>query len=212
MQRFDPPTVKPGQRVTAWLFEQMRRAIYACRLIAGENVRLVTTPSGTVISFINSFPVSCAWQVSLQGSTAATLRPGSINKIEATIKGTPLDGGEDGKPAPVLEFGKPKLSKEGRGYICAEITCDPDDDWNILTVEIVQVADPDTEDGSASDGLPNASGGSAPLSGNRSRHPLAMLLKRKDGRLDVEQFTCFDLQHRVRLAADQKSASRHFFW
>lgn len=191
----------------------MRRAVLATRLVAGNGVRLRETPSGTVVSFHGAGGTfSHPWLVSLQGTEAATIRPGTINKVSATIKGKPLDGGEAGDPPPVLNFGKPKVDKEGRGWICAEITCKPGERWIVEKVEIVQVADPDTNDGGPLEGLPNATGGSLPLSGNRARHPLAMLRLRKSGRLDLYQVTFFDLQHRVKLAPDQKTAVRHFFW
>lgn len=212
MQRIDPPTVKPGQRVTALLFDKMRRAIRAGRLIAGQNVRLRTTPAGTMISFHGGQSFSCAWQVSLLGTSAATLLPGTVNKVPGAIKGKPLDGGEEGAAPPVLDFGKPKVDKDGRGWICAEVALDPKNEWSVVKVEVVQVADPDTEDGGPAKGLPNASGGSLVISGHRARHPLAMLRLRKSGRLDVFQVTCFDLQARAKLAADGKTATRVFFW
>lgn len=190
----------------------MSRAIHACQLIAGQNVRLRSTPSGTIIDFFGGQSFVHPWQVSLRGTEAATIRPGTINKVPAGIKGKPLDGGEKGEPPPVLEFGKPQVDKEGRGWICAEVFCDPKERFRITKIEIVQVADPDTETGGPAPGLPNASGGAVALKDGRARHPLAMLRLRESGRLDLFQVTYFDLQHRVKLAADQKTASRHFFW
>ena len=75
----------------------------------------------------------------------------------------------------------------------------------------LQVADPNTPDGEASESH-GGSGGAVALPGGRARHPLAMLRERKDGKLDLFQITFFDLQHRVALGTDYKSATRHFFW
>jgi hypothetical protein len=92
-----------------------------------------------------------------------------------------------------------------------EITCEPKEQWAVKKAEIVQVADPDTREGEPSEGL-NTLGAAKPLPDNRARHPLAMIRERKGGRLELFQITFFDLQHRVALTADQKTAQRHFFW
>ncbi len=213
MARIDPPLVARGQRVTLGLFEAMRRAVLACRLIAGPGVRLRHTSSGTVISFAaGGQGFVHPWLVGLLGTEAANIRPGTINRVPATIKGEPLDGGKAGNPAPRLDFGKPRLDAEGRGWICAECTFKPADAWSVAKVEIVQVADPDTADGAPLVGLPNATGGSLPLPGNRARHPLAMLRLRASGQLEVFQIAHFDLTHRVKLTADGVTAARHFFY
>ena len=214
MHRPEPPFVKKGDPITKKVFDQMGVAVRACRILAGPGTRLIYTPQGTIVCFERAQSFSCAWQVSLRGSTGATLLPGTINKLPATIGGVPLDGGSAGLPPPVLQWSRLKLDSEGRGWICAEATFDPAKSWAVVKVEIVQVGDPDTDDGSAlpAGQLANAAGGASPLSGNRARHPLAMLRQRTSGQLDVYQVTCFDLQHRVALAKDQKTATRHFFW
>jgi hypothetical protein len=206
----EPLFVRRGQAITAALWNQLVAAVRACRIIAGDGVRLREMPDGTIISFdgedarfIHPF------QVSHVGDEAATIRPGTVNRVEATIKGFPL-GGSERDPVPTLKFGKLKLDDEGRGYLCAEITC-REEDWSVETVEIVQVADPNTEDGEPGE-LHNGTGGAVALPGRRARHPLAMLRERDNGRLDLFQITFFDLQHRAALIADSKGATRHFFW
>jgi hypothetical protein len=213
MTRFDPPFVKVGQVVTTAIFHAMMRAVRAVTLIAGPGVRLRVTPAGTMISFdAGNQSFVHPWQASLSGGTAATLRPGTVNTVPATIKGVPLDGGSDNATPPKVEFPLPKVGKDGRGWICAEVTYLPDKLWAVGTFEIVQVADPDSATGDPLDGLPNATGGSLPLPGNRARHPLALLVKRDGGTLDVFQVSFFDLQTRTQFKADGVTPSRHFFW
>ena len=76
---------------------------------------------------------------------------------------------------------------------------------------MVQVADPNTDDGEPGEGT-GGNGGAFPLPGRRARYPLAMLRERKDKKLDLYQITFFDLQHRPALGTDRKTAARHFFW
>jgi hypothetical protein len=209
MPRIVVPPAKVGQPVTASMWETMRAANRQCGIIAGVNCRIKEVPGGTIVDFIaQDADYLCAWQVTLRGSGKASIRPGTINGKPATIGEVALDD----EPAPVLDFGQPDLDSKGRGYICAEVTCDPDKQFAIQTVEIVQVADPDSDDGSPSD-TPHMGGAARAFGkmGAQARHPLAMLRLRKSGRLVVEQITCFPLQHRVALAKDGKTATRHFF-
>ena len=206
----EPPFVKRGQPITATLWNQLCAAVRACRIIAGDGVRLREMPDGTIITFDgDGADFVHPFQVSLVGTEGASIRPGTVNRIDAKIKGVPL-AGSDREPPPVLKFGKPQLDQDGRGYICAEVTC-REKDWSVEKVEVVQVADPNTDAGEAS-GSHGGSGGSVALPGRRARYPLAMLRERKDKRLDLYQITFFDLQHRPALGTDRKTAARHFFW
>jgi hypothetical protein len=81
----------------------------------------------------------------------------------------------------------------------------------VLTAEMVQVADPNTDSGKDDGTFHMAAGGAKPLSGNRARWPVAMLQLR-NGSLDVFQVVHFNLTHRVALQKDGKSAQRHFFF
>lgn len=206
----DLPFVKRGQPITAVLWNQLCAAVHACRLIAGDGVRLREMPDGTIITFDgDGAEFVHPFQVSLVGTEAASIRPGTVNKVDAKIKDVPL-AGKDGEAPPVLKFGTPMLDDEGRGYICVEVTC-REKDWSVEKVEVVQVADPNTDDGEPGEGLGGTTA-SVALSGRRTRYPLAMLRERKDKKLDLYQITFFDLQHRAALGTDRKTATRHFFW
>ena len=63
----EPPFVKRGQPITARLWNQLCAAVRACRLIAGDGVRLREMPDGTIITFdgdaaefVHPFQVSLA--------------------------------------------------------------------------------------------------------------------------------------------------------
>ena len=206
----NPPFVKRGEAITAILWNQLCAAVRGCRIIAGDGVRLREMPDGTIITFDGrDADFAHPFQVSLVDSEAAMIRPGTVNRVDAKIKGVPLAGTER-EPPPVLNFGQPMLDGEGRGYICIEATC-REKDWSVETAEVIQVADPNTDDGAPGDGN-GGTGGAAARPGRRARYPLAMLRQRKDGKLDLYQITFFDLQHRAALGADRTTATRHFFW
>lgn len=171
------------------------------------------TPFGRVL---RTKPVvvdfSHPWLVTLQGTEGATLLPGTINKVPATILGVPLAGDPDkNQDVPTLQWGKPMLDSDGVGYICAEVTCAPKTPFGITTLEIVQVANPDTEDGSPGD-IVNPTGGAMPLKNFRSRWPLARLEQRQDGRLDLFQIEMANLKQAIAFEADGVTPYRHFFW
>ena len=118
----DLPFVRKGQAITAALWNQLCAAVRACRLIAGDGVRLREMPDGTIITFDGgSAEFVHPFQVSLIGTDAASIRPGTVNKVDAKIKDVPL-AGKDGEAPPVLKVGTPMLDDEGRGYICVEVT------------------------------------------------------------------------------------------
>lgn len=186
--------------------KKMLAARRAGRLLPGRNVRLRRMPSGTLLSFHGGGTVfEHPWLVSFDG-TNATVLPGTINRVEAEIGRKKLSD----LPSPILTVRKLRVDAEGRGWFAAEVTCDPEKQWGIVKVEIVQVANPDTADGSASDRI-NAVGGAAPLPGNRARHPIAMVREREDGRVDVFQIAFFDLHHRIAFGSD-RLPQRHFFY
>ena len=144
----EPPFVKRGQPITAILWNQLCAAVRACRIIAGDGVRLREMPDGTILTFDPSgADFVHPFQVALIGTDAASIRPGTVNRVDANIKDVPL-AGKAGEAPPVLKFGQPMLDDEGRGYICVEVTC-REKDWSVDKVELVQVADPNTDDGEA---------------------------------------------------------------
>jgi hypothetical protein len=204
--RPNPPQVRPGQPITAQLVRQMREAVLATRIRPGAHVRASETREGTILDFDGGGGAFIgAFFVSLSGDNAVAIQPGTINGIPATIKGKALDD----EPAPLLEWRRLKVDSEGRGWIAAEITCDPEAGWAVESVEMVQVADLNTDDGAP--GLVTSSSGEArTLEGNRGRFAVAMLRQRADGRLDVYQIAYHSLRHRV--AFRTAGPPRHFFW
>ena len=170
-----------------------------CRLRRSGRYVLINFDGGGNADF------SHPWQGELNG-TQMTFLPGTINKIPGTIKGVELDDPTN----PSLDLSEPDLDVDGRGWVCAEVTCDPANQFGIISVEIVQVADPDTDDGKPGLGI-NAIGGAKPLSGNRARQPLAMLRRRADGQMDVFDQTYFNLSMVIKFAAD-KTPQRFFFY
>jgi hypothetical protein len=184
----------------------------ANRLRFGVGSRVRVTPFGTVVNFdFEPAEFLHPWQCSLAGANAVSIRPGMINRVEATIGGVRLSGDEKHSP-PLLRWSKLALDAEGRGYICAEVTLDPTKFYEVKQVVMVQVADPDTDGGLPGKEPPNRQGGARPLSGFRARHPVAMFRRRKDGRLDLYQNAFFDLQHRVQQREGTTHILRHFFW
>jgi hypothetical protein len=183
--------VRPGQRITAVLWNKLVTACRAARILAGDGIRLRHTPDGTLISCSTWKPWNHPFKVSFSG-TSATINRGLVGGIEPTIKDVPIGGDEEsGKAQPRLEFKQPKLDEEGRGWIAIEVTCEQKE-WKVASAETVQVADLKSDDAS------------------KALHPIAMLRQRANGSLVLFQIEFFNLQHRadVRASGD----ARHFFW
>lgn len=187
--------------------QAMAAAVRATRIRSSATVRASETAEGTVLDTVSSGGAAFigAFYVSLSGDTGASIRPGTINGVPATIKSMPLDA----QPAPVLAWRRLKLDADKRGWIAAEITCDPGNAWAVKTVEMVQVADLNTDDGAPGQVI-STSGEARTLSGNRARYPVAMLRERADGRVDLYQIAYFSVQHRI--APRAAGPPRHFFW
>ena len=181
--------VRPGQRLTAVLWNSLAAACRQARIISGDGIRVRQTPDGTLISCSIWQPWNHPFKVSLSG-TSATIGRGLVDGIEPTIKDVPI-GGEEGKSQPKLEFKSPKFDKDGRGWIAVEVTCDKEK-WTVTSATIVQVGELKTDD---------------PLKG---LHPIAMLRRTADS-ISLFQITFFNLQHRADVR-DGGKASRHFFW
>src|SRR4030095_4251105 len=184
---------------TAKLRHQLAAAQRDARVFPGVGVRLLrmgkhgtifrASSSGTAL-FIG------AWFVDLSADTI-TVQPGRVNFVMAKIEDIPLD---DPTP-PTLRLRSPKVDDEGRGFICAEGFFNGPDDkddkgkpltaWSVREVQIVQVANPDTDDGLGK--FTNSSGAAMPLEGNRCRWPIAMIRERDGGDLEVFQIEYFDL-------------------
>lgn len=185
--------VRPGERITASIWNKLVTAGRAVRILAGDGIRLRKTPDGTLISCSTWKPWNHPFKVSLSG-TSATINRGLVGGIEPKIKDVPIGGDEvNGKPQPKLEFKEPKLDKDGRGWIAVEVTCDKEQQWGVKSATVVQVAELKSDD---------------PL---KARHPIAMLRRSKAGSLSLFQITFFNLQHRADVRETGKAA-RHFFW
>jgi hypothetical protein len=97
--------------------------------------------------------------------------------------------------------------------VAIEITCGKK--WEIVTMELVQVAYFDSENGEdppPGSGGPSAVGGIPGISGRRVRYPLAMLRQRKTGQVDLFQIVYSNLTHRAKPKDDATDIARHFFW
>lgn len=184
--------VKPGQPITAALWNKLAAAARSCRILAGDGVRLRQTPDGTLISCSVWKPWSHPFKVSLSGDTA-TVGRGLVDGVEPKIKGVPIGGDPaNGKPQPKLEIREPEFDEEGRGWIAVEVTCDSEK-WDVTEATIVQVADLKSAD---------------PLKG---LHPLAMIRDTGGATMTLFQIAHFNLQHRADVREGGKAA-RHFFW
>jgi hypothetical protein len=171
----DLPFVRKGQPVTAALWNQLSAAMHACRLIAGDGVRPREMPNGTIITFDGvSAEFVHPFQVSLIGTEAASIRPGTVNKMDAKIKDVPL-AGKGGEASPVLKIETPVLDDEGHGCICVEATR-REEDWSVEKVEVAQVADPNTDDGESGEGH-SGSTASVALPERRTRQRRQLVLR-----------------------------------
>ncbi len=208
--------VKAGELIRQGPFQAIGKAVDALRLKAGFGVRLSETPDGTIINF-DGKPVifNHPFKVSLSGDGEAKILPGLVNTVQATIKKVPLDGDKK-NPPPTLKFPRLRLDKTGRGWIAAEVTFSPLD-WSVLSAEVVQVADLDTDTGEApEEGTARraSSGGVPNLPGRRGRYPLAMLRRTASGELRQIQSAYFNVQHRLKIGLDPANddLARHFFY
>lgn len=185
--------VRPGERITAALWNKLVAAARSCRILAGDGIRLRQTPDGTLLSCSVWQPWSHPFKVSVSG-TSATISRGLVNGIEPKIKDVPIGGDEaGGKAQPKLEFKEPKLDKDGRGWIAIEVTCEKEKQWAVASATVVQVSELKADEPT------------------KARHPIAMLRKTKSGSLLHFQIEFFNLQHKADVRKDGASA-RHFFW
>lgn len=194
------------------LLRQFKQRARASQLAFARNsgTRVRSTPFGQIVRFSGgSANFSHPWLPTLSGN-GCTFQQGHVNNFPATIKGVPLDG-DDSNPQPILELPNPlMLDTSNRGFLCVEVTCDPAHDWSIIKAEMVQVANPDAEDGSGD--VYNPTGAAKPLKNNRARWPVALLRQRADDRIDIYEPVHFDLTHRVKFFPDNTTPQRHFFY
>jgi hypothetical protein len=205
--------VKAGDPLSASVWDGMVDAVAALTLFAGPGIELNRVPgTGTIISRTRRAGWVHPWQVALSGEKGARIRPGLINGVMPTIDDEPMDGGKTGR-RPQMKWQKLLLDITGLGYVAVEITCDKA--WAVESAKCVQVATLDTENGQPreKDAPPGYSAGGIPgLPGRRARYPLAMIRKRKSGKLALFQIPYFNLQHRAAVRDAKKDIARHFFW
>ena len=183
--------VRPGDKLTAELWNKLVLAVKSCTVWPGSGTRIRRTPDGTTISATFWDDWSHPFKVNYAGS-ACTVSKGLIDGVEPKIKDVPISGDSKNKqPIPVLDVSHPKLDKDGHGWIAIEIEVDADK-WKTTAASIVQV------DSLKSD---------AKLKG---RHPLAFLTKKADDSIECFQVEFFNLQHRT--DGKDKTPTRHFFW
>lgn len=208
---FDFPEVSPGDPITVEIWNRARAAVHANRLLSGTGIRLKKTSLGVhVIADLKSQRWPHPFKVALSG-LSATVSPGFVNgKVEPRIKGVSLFA----DPAPHLEFPRATWDSEGRSYIALEAAFD--DDWSLPAdgLTVIQCARFDSLD-SDDPGKPpgdsaeiTGSGGVPILDGRRARWPLAMLRKRKSGRIDLYQITFGDLQVKVKPSGPDSETGR----
>lgn len=206
------------------LLDQLRRSERATDMHPGHGASIFKSSFGRIVRFNRSASTSFEhpWLASLAGAQSAEFLPGLVNNVQATIQGVPLDGGKKQK-VPTLRWRELKLDGDGIGYFCVEVTCVGVDEkgkslekgktpWSILKAEMVQVADPNTDDGKPDGIFHMGDGGAKPLSDNRARWPIAMIADRGRGQLDLFQIVHFNLTHRVAFKKDGKNPARHFFF
>ncbi|MGB8167731.1 MAG: hypothetical protein WCF18_09600 [Chthoniobacteraceae bacterium] len=199
------------------LLDRFKRSERASDLHTGPGASVFKSAFGRMVRFrptLASF--DHPWLATLDGDSGATFLQGMVNGKKAMIAGIPLDGGPKQK-VPVLRWKNLQLDADGLGWLCVEVTCSGPDDkghtpWSVLAAEMVQVGDPNTDDGKPDGIFHMAAGGAKPLKGNRARWPVAMIQRREGGSLDLFQIVHFNLTHRVALQKDGKSAQRHFFF
>lgn len=205
---------KSGDKITAVMLNELRAAVRAVTPVSGPRVRLTWTPAGVIISAEPGGELfSHPFRVALLQAGKATISPGLLNGIEPVIKGIPLSG--DGTKKPTLDWKQPKLGKDRTGYIALE--CELDKEWKVQPkkVQVVQVAYFDSENGETpppNSGGPSSAGGIPGLKGRRFRYPLARLIERRDGRLEVLQIAYWNLQHRADVRSRESDIGRHFLW
>jgi len=202
---------RAGEDITQAKWNALKAAVAELRLRAGYNVRIRRMNGlGTTISFDDtSGPFVGRFACSLTNG-GAKISQGFVNaSIEPTIKGVPISGdAANNVPQPVLQFSAPKVGSDGRGWIALLLTATAK--LTIGTIEAVQVASLDAKAIPGSGG-PVTNGGSPAIPGSQALHPLAMLIKRSSGQIDLFQIEFFNIQWRIAFRPGA-GAARHFFY
>jgi hypothetical protein len=212
--------VRPGDKVTADLWNRMRGAADATQpLLGGENVRIQRTPHGTLYNAKHAGGWVHPWRVLLSRETV-TVFPGLINGQEPKMQDTtgkevPLSN----RPPPHLKIGS--FGPNNIGWIALELTVD-NTYHKIQKARVVQCA---TIVGSElATANPFFFYGNPGIPGDppRVRYALARIQKLGEGAYSVYQVAMFNLNWIAKppqpqgagtaATAGQGALPRHFFW
>jgi hypothetical protein len=130
--------VRPGEKVTADKWNQMKKAAAAAQILrGGDNTRITVTPHGTLINAKISGGWTNPWRV-VAAQRACTVAPGTVNGEYPTLLDN--DGNTkrlDEKPAPQLNISNLQLGPNNVGWIAIELKS-KEDYRTIDTVKVVQ--------------------------------------------------------------------------
>lgn len=213
--------VRAGELLSAKAWNAALRFILSLRLTAGPGVKLSIGPNGTIISVDRQrFDRSHAFKCALLGAMGVRIQPGLVAGIIPSVGKEPLDEER------ALLWAKPLFDATGRGWVALEVTFGAK--WEVISAQVVQVADLDTLDGlpaKADAAKPPGYAAGAPLTistgktdkktklvDRRARHPLAMIRKRDNGALVLFQITQHNLNHRAAVQGKDDKIARHFFF
>ncbi len=178
---------RPGQRIKPrlakflpWLKSQ--------QLAAGRGIRLIKSETGTIIkAAVATQTFVGAFYVTPVNDNELIVGAGYVNGIEPTIDGVKI-GGKAGDSPPTLPM--PSEFKDGRAWVYVEVTV------NEATKRI---------DEKNPEAVIMVTGGTAATDDKfKGRHPVAMLIKLKNGSIGARQISYFSLRHAFR-------DKRHFF-
>jgi len=210
--------VKPGDPVTAEIWNQMAAAARASKLcLGGDNVNVRQTTQGSLINsrFVRGW--NHPWKMNSSYKVAQFL-PGTINGITPTV-----DTGRDGdikltnNPAPSLAISTSEWDDEGFAWMVLELTFD--EHWReIKKAEVRQRPNVTRQDKQHLD-TPQLYLGYAGFNDTHTaRYPLVRMQRTRtvaQGGLAFRywQVAMFNLQHKATPPIqEQTSVSRHYFW
>lgn len=201
-----PREARSGDELTPRDWEDMRAANRAVRILPGLGYRRRLTPFGTILQ-LDELQVSFAhyFQCGLSpDGREVTVRPGRLNAvIVPTIKKVELEADE----APRLELPDPvPFNADGRSWIALEVTCD--EKFRAKSAEVIHAVSLDGKKHAEGEDRGADAGAAPALAGRKTRHPLALLVRREDDRIELFQIAYFNLRH---VAAGTGDAVRHYF-
>jgi len=177
---------RPGQRVKPRL-KKLLTWLRKQELTAGRGIKLVQSENGTIISArVPNKAFVGAFYVTPVNGNELIVGPGYVNGIEPTIKGQKISGADSAQPT----LSMPSEFEDNRAWVYVEVKLNEE-------TERIDPQDPEAvtiiADSKAATGEKF-----------KGRHPIAMLLKLKDGSVGARQISYFSLRHAFR-------DGRHFF-